>query len=275
MTKLRVGIALVTHNAEAWLPKTLHSIAEQTMPADALAVVDDQSTDDTLAIIQSGQSPLPELRLASATSDAREMKTRIAQNFTQAVGLLSDCDVVALSDHDDVWRSDRLAHQVMIMSEQVDVWMLASNGDIESDGASLHDTFSVPTGFNALPVQEAFRWVLRRSVATGGASMIRPAKFAQPPDGWLHDRWWSLVAAAAGRLRTDPQVVIDYRVHGAQQVGLDPGRQSQRGRSRITSTGMSDLRRMLDLRGLRSIAAPACRRELDYSRLLRTLVKGP
>ncbi|MFN8172632.1 MAG: hypothetical protein U0R65_12305 [Candidatus Nanopelagicales bacterium] len=41
------------------------------------------------------------------------------------------------------------------------------------------------------------------------------------PAGWLHDRWWSLVALARDGLIVDDGLVIDYRVQSGQEVGLD------------------------------------------------------
>jgi glycosyltransferase involved in cell wall biosynthesis len=275
LTEPRIGIALVTHNAAAWLPETLDSIANQTLPAHVIAVVDDHSTDETLAVVASRQAQLPELRLASAGAAPADIKTRIARNFTQAVELLNDCELIALTDHDDIWRLDRLAHQTAIMSRDLEVWMLASNGALADDRGSLHEAFCVPAGFNALPANEALRWVIRHSVATGGASMIRPKYFKQPPDGWLHDRWWSLAAAAGYALRVDSGIVVDYRVHEGQQVGLNPGRQHQRGTNRITGADLADLRKIIDLHRLRTGAQVQCRSELSFPRLVRTLLGTP
>jgi hypothetical protein len=120
---------------------------------------------------------------------------------------------------------------------------------------------------------------IRYSVATGGASAVRPAAFADVPipAGWLHDRWWSLVATAREQLRLDDEVVIDYRVSAAQEVGLDRG---QQGRSSVqrAAAGVSALPstigRMGDLRRLSSSATEATRGELSFPRLLQTLLQG-
>ena len=45
------------------------------------------------------------------------------------------------------------------------------------------------------------------------------------PEGWLHDRWWSLAATAQGRMALDTKIVIDYRISPEQQVGLDTANQ--------------------------------------------------
>jgi hypothetical protein len=107
------------------------------------------------------------------------------------------------------------------------------------------------------------RYALRHSVATGGASMIRPATFPDlsVPEGWLHDRWWSLVATARGGLLVDPGSVIDYRVQPGQQVGLDGSSQRHGGLVRLSS---------LARHGRRSL-----RKERDLRRLLRPMAVDP
>jgi hypothetical protein len=80
-----------------------------------------------------------------------------------------------------------------------------------------------------------FTYALRHSIATGGASAIRPCNFndINVPEGWLHDRWWSLAATAQGRMSLDRKVVIDYRITPEQQVGLDTAQQAESTRTWI------------------------------------------
>ena len=48
----RVAAAIVTHNSAAWLPATLASVLSQSRPPDRVVVVDDASTDATVAILR-------------------------------------------------------------------------------------------------------------------------------------------------------------------------------------------------------------------------------
>jgi hypothetical protein len=121
------------------------------------------------------------------------------------------------------------------------------------------------------------RAVIRYSVATGGASAVRPVSFADVPlpEGWLHDRWWSLVAAAREELRLDHECVIDYRVSSHQEVGLGRGQQDKSGGQRLRAglgSAAGTLRRVQDVHWLESIATPGTRPELSYVRLARNLL---
>ena len=220
---MSVAAVLVAHNAETWLPATLASIEGQSVAPDRVIVIDDQSTDGTAAIVrQAGLDPLP------SRSRATDTVTRIAQNFVQGVQACGDCDVVILGDHDDVWLPDRVAHQVGLLADQPTALMVASDGRLvdaagQSTGGTLRGTFPIPTAWKAWAAPERMRFALKHSIATGGASALRPSAYPDlaVPNGWLHDRWWSLVATACAGMLVDAECVIDYRVQDAQQVGLD------------------------------------------------------
>ncbi|MDO8307630.1 MAG: glycosyltransferase [Actinomycetota bacterium] len=224
----RIAAAIVTHNSAAWLPDTLASVLSQSRPADLVVVVDDASTDGTAAILRDhGIDAIP------ARSRESDRVTRIAANFRQAVEAARTCDLVVLGDHDDVWHPSRLAHQASIMEATPAALLLASDGLlVDADGlpmgGTLRSTFPIPDGWVGLAPAGRMREVLRHAVATGGASAIRPAAFPtlDVPRGWLHDRWWSLVAAARSGLLLDDGIVIDYRIQPGQQVGLDRAAQA-------------------------------------------------
>lgn len=244
------GIVLTAHGDAPFLGETLQSIEMQTRPADGrIAVVD-----------QVAPSVADELRehhftIVQATSTDRDPSTRIARNFHQGVRAAQEFEVVILSDHDDIWHAARIERHLAIMEN--DRWLMtAGNGlIIDADGVrtgeSLRSIFPVHHEWNDSPTGRNFWYVVRHSVATGGASAIRTAFFADRtiPRGWLHDRWWSLAAAKRGALHIDHTEVIDYRVTGTQQVGLATANQEQSGRwwAGKLAAVPSSLRRMRDV----------------------------
>jgi glycosyltransferase involved in cell wall biosynthesis len=223
----RIAVVLVTRDAQAWLEPLLTSIAAQTRPADRIVAVDDGSRDATVDILRTnGVEVLP------ATTSAGDVTTRIAANFVQGVRACADADLVALGDHDDLWHPDRLARQQAILADAPAALMVASDGRlVDADGAPLGGTlrtaFPVTESWESMTAADRMAYVLAHSVATGGASMVRPAVFPMldVPAGWLHDRWWSLVATARTGMLVDRTCVIDYRVQPGQQVGVDAAAQ--------------------------------------------------
>ena len=248
-----VAAVLVTRNAERWLPPLLASIADQSRRADRLVVVDDGSTDGTLALLDGFGATV--LRSTATAADA---VTRIAHNFVQGVRACDDAELVVLGDHDDVWHPGRIAHQAGVMEVWAEALMIASDGTlVDADGrptgGTLRSRFPVTGEWDALSPAERMRTALRTSVATGGASMIRPGAFPDlaVPAGWLHDRWWSLVATGRNGMLVDRQAVIDYRVQPDQQLGLDRGAQARGGMARLATLaarGRTSVRKAQDLR---------------------------
>jgi glycosyltransferase involved in cell wall biosynthesis len=233
----RVGVVLVTHNSQQWIEQTLRSVFAQTALADRVVVIDDESTDGTAELLAAFDA-----EVIAATTTARDINERIAQNFVQGVQVCHDCELVALGDHDDVWHPDRLARQAGILAAVPQALMVASDGLIMDDqgsatGQRLRDAFPVPPQWSEWSNPDRMRFVLKHSIATGGASMIRPAMFPDlsVPSAWLHDRWWSMVATIRGGMVIDVDPVIDYRVSVGQQVGLDAGSQDRQGLSRIAA----------------------------------------
>jgi glycosyltransferase involved in cell wall biosynthesis len=222
-----IAAVLVTHNSERWLKATLESIANQTRKPDRIIVIDDNSTDGTERILSEYNiTPI------KATTTATDTVTRIAQNFQQGIREAKDADVVVLGDHDDIWHPTRVERQVALLqgsntNASTSILMVASDGALDDEtgtpvGGTLRTTFPVVANWNELQADKQLTFALKHSLATGGASAIKPSYFAEQeiPEGWLHDRWWSLLATVRLGMFIDTESVIDYRVQGNQQVGL-------------------------------------------------------
>ena len=282
MRSSSIGVALVTHDSEGVLAKTLESIEHQSMPVTHIRVVDDASTDSTIDILtrwcHDMRSRGVDATFVAATSTDSNTITRTAQNFTQAVRALEGCDLVALADHDDVWLPHRIDTQVSFMDQHPHALMLASNGSITDDDGprTLFEAFAVPSDLNTRTCVNVARFVIRQSVVTGSASIVRPGQLTAlpnftPPQGWLHDRWWSILAASRCGLCIDETPVIDYRVTSTQQVGLDRGRQSRHGLSRVAASRWSDFAKFRDLMSIRPFASADARAAFGAAALTSAL----
>lgn len=281
-----IAAVLVTHNSERWLRATLDSIKNQTRKPDSIVVIDDNSADGTKAILAEF-----DITPIAATTTATDVTTRIAQNFQQGVRAARDADIVVLGDHDDVWHATRVERQAALLQPMNDessgqqanssMLMVASDGTLVDEigtatGGTLRTTFPVASNWNDLPVNEQLAYALKHSLATGGASAIKPGYFAEQeiPEGWLHDRWWSLLATVRLGMLIDTESVIDYRVQGSQQIGLDTGTQAMGSAQKATSRAANlkvSMRKAKDLSTtLRAqCATPALWKQLSKASLLR------
>ena len=102
---MNLSIALATYNGAVYLKEQLESIAAQTRTPDELVISDDQSTDDTLRVIEefAATAGFP-VRLS-----VNEANLGIAKNFEKAISLCRG-DLIFLSDQDDVWHKIGRAH---------------------------------------------------------------------------------------------------------------------------------------------------------------------
>jgi len=253
-----IAAVLVTHNAEPWLEATLASIETQSRRLDRMVVIDDNSTDRTTEILA-----LHRIAAIKATTRATDGVTRIAANFLQGVRECGDAELVVLGDHDDRWHPDRVAHQSALFGMSEDALMVASDGStVDASGVAIggtiRDAFPVTVDWARLSPADRMRFSLRHSVATGGASMIRPGAFPDlsVPDGWLHDRWWSLVATARDGMIVDDRAVIDYRVQHAQHVGLDVAAQGHGPAGRVVALAKQARRSLAKQRDIRTRLRP-------------------
>lgn len=276
-----VAALIVTSNSQRWIEQTLVSVLAQRRPADEIVVLDDGSVDQTTAIVAKVLGD--RAHLVRATSRATDRTTRIAHNFHQGIRACRAHDVVVLGDHDDVWHPDRIGRQVEFLLGDRDAVMVASDGRLVDEhgratGGTLRETFPVPNDWAELTVGERVRYAVRHSIATGGASAVRPAAFADLdiPERWLHDRWWSLVATVRGGMCLDAEAAIDYRVSATQEVGLDRGRQAAGWGGRLGAAASSApevLGKLRDLSGrLRPLAtSDEARAALSWPSLITAL----
>src|SRR6476469_3757189 len=99
---MRVSVIIPCHNAGRWIAQTLHSVAAQTYPAHEVIVIDDGSTDDSIAEIQRSGIPLTLLNVTvHNAAAARNAGIEVAKG-----------DWIALLDADDLWYPNHLARAV-------------------------------------------------------------------------------------------------------------------------------------------------------------------
>ena len=275
---MKVDAVLVTHDSARWIEQTLASVLSQLV--DRVVVVDDGSSDDTVEICRRMLGSRGSVVMS--TSADVDITTRIASNFRQGVVACADADVVVLGDHDDIWHPDRVKHQAAAFEADHKALMVASDGRLIDEtgtalGGTLRTAFPVPAEWATATPGERMRMALRWSIATGGASAIRPGAFASIaiPPGWLHDRWWSLVATAREGMIIDDATVIDYRVTDAQQVGLVRGHQGKSSLQRLVAGAAQApriRRRIADIRQyLAPLATEATRPQVQGVSLVRNL----
>jgi glycosyltransferase involved in cell wall biosynthesis len=219
----RISVALCTYNGERYLPQQLASIAKQTRLPDELVVCDDRSTDRTVAMVRefAASAPYP-VRIFE-----NEHNLGFAANFERAIRLCEG-NLIALSDQDDIWYPIRLERSEQEFAAHPQAGLVFSDADVINDSNELAGpTLWQRLGFAGKREHQllAGQYVVlaKHRFVTGATVMFRASlrdRFLPIGEGWIHDEWIALIAAAFSDLRPIHQPLIRYRIHGSQQVGF-------------------------------------------------------
>lgn len=227
MPSADVDVVLCTHNGARFVEAQLRSLAEQTVAIGRLLVSDDASTDGTLDIVASYADRLP-IEIShnpAALGSVRNFESALPR----ARGRL-----IFLCDQDDVWRADKVAKFVTAAAADSRPLLYYSDARLaDATRAVAGGVLSAKVGWPPTSADESgdFVSLLRRNFITGATVAIRRelVELALPiPDGFWHDEWLALVAAALGPIKRIEEPLIDYRIHSGNQAGLlKVGRRAQ------------------------------------------------
>jgi glycosyltransferase involved in cell wall biosynthesis len=223
-----VSVALCTYQSTRFLEPQLRSILEQDHPIFEVVIADDGSTDGTVELIERLKHQLP--GGSAIRVIATERVGGFSQNFERAISACTG-DVIVLSDHDDVWLPHRLSRAIAHLGPAGSRSLVFSDAElIDDDGELLPRTLFEAYDVSARERSEfangdAFHTLLRRNVVTGATVMFESSlrDIAFPVGSrWIHDEWLAIMASAVGTIHMIEEPLIQYRLHGANQIGVPP-----------------------------------------------------
>ncbi len=182
---MKFSVIIPCYNAASWIGSCLQSVAVQTHPAHEVIVIDDGSTDDSLARIESAGVRVHILHTARANA-AGARNAGIAA----ATG-----DWIALLDADDVWYPNHLERAASLLEGSHDVAFMAA-----------HDWIGL-TG-EVLPMAPGFKCDI-----TEPAPGLSPARFVQILAHGLHFGHSTVVYRRQRLLEAGCFDVEQYRRH--------------------------------------------------------------
>jgi len=225
--ELTASVVLCTYNGQRYIQQQLDSLLAQSRLPEQIVAVDDGSTDRTWEILQAFAE---QAQGRGVAVDAARNPDNLGyvRNFETAL-LRAKTEVIFICDQDDVWDPEKLAVMRARFMTDPDLLLLHSDarlvdallGDL---GCSLFSALEL--GFDELRrVHEGFGFdvLLRRSVVTGATAAFRRGLLADAVpfgDGWIHDEWLAIMAAAIGKIDVIERKLIDYRQHEANQLGM-------------------------------------------------------
>ena len=232
---MKISIAMCTYNGAEFLPAQLQSIIAQSRPPDEIVICDDVSTDNTRALLEkfAAESPVP------ITLHINQQNIGSVKNFEQTITLCTG-DVIALSDQDDVWRSDKLQLIEQAFNKSPFAGLVFSDAEIVDENLKpLNRRMWGEVGFDAhkrklVRTRRALEVLITGWTVTGATTAFRSrfVKLSLPiPDGiaMIHDGWIALTIAAVADVMALDEPLIQYRQHAQQQIGAPARRETAAG----------------------------------------------
>jgi len=154
----------------------------------------------------------------------------VTANFEQALGSTTG-DLLFLSDQDDIWHPTRVSRCAALFETRPELDLVFTDAHlIDGSGSSLSTTLFdaleiSPSDRQEIHAGKSFDLLLRRNLATGATMAFRRSllKSALPlPPAWIHDEWMAILGAALGTVDSIDDPLIDYRQHGANEIGVQP-----------------------------------------------------
>jgi len=219
-----VSVALCTCNGQRFLRDQLNSIQSQSRPVDEIVICDDCSDDTTAEIV---------LAFAAETSVPvkwfrNPVRLVVTKNLEKDISICTG-EVIFLCDQDDHWMPDKVA-VLLDQLENSPAGMAFSNAEVVDENRSplgyrLWDSI----WFNANERQrvaagDALPVLLRHAIAAGSTLAFKaeylPLLLPIPDLPHSHDIWITLLLACVGTIAPVDRDLIQYRLHGDNQVGM-------------------------------------------------------
>ena len=127
---MKISVIIPCHNAGPWIGETLRSVAAQTLTLCEVILIDDASTDDSVA---KANEALPGIRVIPTkfgnAASARNAGIEVATG-----------DWIALLDADDVWYPNHLERAAGLLEGTRDVAFMANHHWLVEQGEGSSDT---------------------------------------------------------------------------------------------------------------------------------------
>ena len=125
MKEFKISVAMATYNGEKYVIKQLESIYNQSILPDEIIIVDDCSTDNTIALIKEYIMTHQEINCKLYINS---VNVGYKKNFYRALQSTSG-DIIFLANKDDEWKENKIKCIIKVFQENESV--LSVNSSIE------------------------------------------------------------------------------------------------------------------------------------------------
>lgn len=209
---------MASYNGSQFIAEQLSSVLGQLGERDELIIVDDCSTDDTLAIIKSFADR--RMKVLQNQQNLGHVKT-----FSKALAVASS-EFIFLCDQDDVWVEDRLAVFERYFRLHPDVQLITSKFHcIDDNGRAIENVLPTVSHVDSKNYRKNIMSIFRGNIGYFGCAMAFRRELVQkllpiPSYVEAHDLW---VAMLANKLHSNLHIdekTLYHRIHDRNTSNL-------------------------------------------------------
>lgn len=212
-----ISIAMATYNGESFIYKQLESIFNQSYKNFELIISDDNSSDSTLSIIELFMDKHKNISLF-----INKKKNRgYVGNFQNA---LNQCngELIALSDQDDIWHTDKL---LVLQKEIGENSLIYSDANLTDFNDNILTTSYTRSTKKHIYPKNVIDIILNNPI-TGCTMMFKRDLMKHsipfPLEIPVHDQWIAIVAITKfKKIKYIDKQLINYRQHTNNQLGAN------------------------------------------------------
>lgn len=223
MSSINISVAMATYNGEKYIRQQLTSILNQSMMVDEIIVVDDNSNDKTIEIIE--EMRCPQIRIYKNSKNLGYV-----ENFYRAISLTHG-KYVFLSDQDDIWEQEKVKLTLAELQKS-DKNMAVCTGFslIDQDNNPIVDIEHYQVNDFVLQKHKDVEELTLKRLAFG--NVVQGCTYCVRRDAIevylkvhnnevIHDYQLMLISAAMGKVKYLNKSLIRYRLHGNNAVGFE------------------------------------------------------
>ena len=219
----RVCVIMATYNGGKYLREQIDSIINQTYKNVTIYVSDDNSTDDTISVLNSYKKKLGAERLMFVNNKTN--KHGAVHNFAYAYKTAPEADYYMFADQDDYWERTKIEEMLNVAEKEDESKPLLVYCDckvVDKDLKVINESF-VRSEKLMLSDGNKMKQLLLKNYIPGCVMMFNSALRQVSPEIWtkcpIHDWWIALVAERMGKIVFYDKALNLYRQHDNNTLG--------------------------------------------------------
>jgi glycosyltransferase involved in cell wall biosynthesis len=213
---------MATHNGQKYIRRQLDSLAAQSYLPAELVITDDDSKDNTLAIIDTFA------KIAPFPVNVYRNETRLGyrKNFMRVASLCRS-DLIAFCDQDDYWYKDKISALIKPFSNP-DILLAYHNADVIDDDGNRIGSLAARASrqFITRPLSSGpwlyalgFTEVFRRSLLQLSDLWVGSLDHIFADEPMAHDQWFFFLASVFGDIAYLDKPLVAYMQHRENAYG--------------------------------------------------------